>query len=41
MIGNGDTETWSAFASADGVVTSGVWESEALCKKKAHPDSME
>lgn len=41
VSGDGDTRTWPAFASADGVVTSGVWESEAFCKKKAHPDSME
>jgi uncharacterized protein len=41
MSGNGDTKTWPAFVSPDGVVTSGVWESEAFCKKKAHPDSME
>ncbi|WP_321897169.1 cupin domain-containing protein [Burkholderia cepacia] len=39
--GNGDTKTWPAFTSADGVVTSGVWESEAFSKQKVHPDSME
>jgi uncharacterized protein len=41
VSGNGDTKTWPAFVSPDGFVTSGVWESEAFCKKKSHPDSME
>ncbi|MBN3851946.1 DUF861 domain-containing protein [Paraburkholderia sp. Ac-20340] len=41
ISGNGDTRSWPAFHSVDGVVSSGVWESEAFCKRKAHPDSME
>ncbi|HEX8827086.1 MAG TPA: cupin domain-containing protein [Xanthobacteraceae bacterium] len=41
LSGNGDTKAWSALNTPDGVVTSGVWESEAFSKKKSHPDSME
>ncbi|WP_321813151.1 MULTISPECIES: cupin domain-containing protein [unclassified Paraburkholderia] len=41
LSGNGDTKTWPALVTTDGVVTSGIWESEAFSKKKSHPDSME
>jgi uncharacterized protein len=41
LHGTGDTKTWPALATANGVVTSGIWESEPFSKKKSHPDSME
>ncbi|HKQ83712.1 MAG TPA: cupin domain-containing protein [Steroidobacteraceae bacterium] len=41
LSGIGETKTWPALVTADGVVTSGIWESEAFSKKKSHPDSME
>lgn len=41
LSGIGETKTWYALATADGLVTSGIWESEAFSKRKSHPDSME
>ena len=41
ISGNGATQTLIPFQSADTSVISGIWESQAFSKKKAHPDEME
>lgn len=41
LSGSGVTKAWPALVTPDGVVTSGVWESEPFSKTKTHPDSME
>lgn len=41
LSGSGITSAWIPFKATDSTVISGMWESDAFSKKKAHPDEME